>query len=185
MDYTCYPKLKRYTKKAVAISSGNRSWTWVLKLDSFIPGRNAIQPLWNTRDLFHTFSDFKKVSDKVWQTRLCVVRDAKLQYTESLDRLVMETLHKTSKSAQLLNNQPREFFQTTVRVRLCCSTAPLETSWEKTLTTTTPPFSCRQDLCNLRFADDIDLVAGSNSKVRGLTKNNNLRTMGTANQRSI
>lgn len=105
MDYTCYPKLKRYTKKAVAISSGNRSWTWVLKLDSFIPGRNAIQPLWNTRDLFHTFSDFKKVSDKVWQTRLCVVRDAKLQYTKSLDRLVMETLHNTSKNAERRTSQ--------------------------------------------------------------------------------
>ena len=89
---------------------------------------------------------------------------------------VIEALYKNSSSAVLLNKDLGEFFQTTVGVRQGCLLSPvlfniyLEKIMQDTLLDHHTSISIGgRPLCNLRFADDIDLMAGSNNELQVLT----------------
>ena len=86
---------------------------------------------------------------------------------------VIQTLYENSSSAVLLNNQQGEFFQTTVGVRQGCLLSPvlfnifLEKIMQETLQDHHTSISIGH--FNLRFADDIDLMGGSNTELQALT----------------
>ena len=90
----------------------------------------------------------------------------------------IEALYNSSSSAVLLNNQLGEFFRTTVGVRQGCILSPalfnlfLENIMQETLVDhiTTVSLGGRP-LCNVRFADDIDLMGGSKENFRTLLIN--------------
>ena len=76
----------------------------------------------------------------------------------------------------MLGSQVGDYFKTPVGVRQGCLLSPvlfnlfLENIMRETLHDFTPTISIGgRPLCNLRFADDIDLIAGSNHELRDLT----------------
>ena len=82
---------------------------------------------------------------------------------------IIKSLYDNSRSAFLINNIMGSFFNTTVGVRQCCLLSPvlfnifLEQIMLNTLHEHTSTISIGgRNISNLRFADDIDLIAGSN-----------------------
>ena len=151
----------------------------------FRAGRSTVEQIFNCRilmekhlqhqrDLFHNFIDFKKAFDRVWHDGLWQVL-RKFGIEEGLVQ-TMESLYKNSSSAVLLNNQIGEHFKTTVGVRQGCLLSPtlfnlfLENIMRETLHDFQSTISIGgRVVSNLRFADDIDLMAGSNPELQDLT----------------
>ena len=76
-----------------------------------------------------------------------------------------------------MNSQPGKFFQTTVGVRQGCLFSPILFNWvlaeiiQETLHDPhTSIFIGGRPICNLRFADGIELVGGSNGELQEFTK---------------
>ena len=151
----------------------------------FRAGRSTVEQIFNCRiliekhiqhqqDLFHNFIDFKKAFDRVWHEGLWhVLRGYNI---DSTIVGVIEELYKHSNSAVLLNNQIGSFFQTTVGVRQGCLLSPvlfnifLERIMQEALEEHTTSISIGgRPVCNLRFADDIDLMGGTNNELQDLT----------------
>ena len=151
----------------------------------FRPGRSSMEQICNCRlliekhlqhqkDLFHNFIDFKKAFDRVWHEGLWgVLRSFNIE--EGLVEII-QALYGTSRSAVLLSGQLGEFFETTVGVRQGCLLSPilfnlyLERIMREALATHESSISIGgRELSNLRFADDIDLIAGSNDELQELT----------------
>ena len=112
--------------------------------------------------------------DRVWHSGLWKVMED-FGIDEGLIE-VIQALYKHSSSAVLLNNQIGQFFPTTVGVRQGCLLSPvlfnifLERIMLNTLEDHYTFISIGgRPVCNLRFADDIDLMAGSNSELQSLT----------------
>ncbi|KAI8487879.1 hypothetical protein Bbelb_343270 [Branchiostoma belcheri] len=89
---------------------------------------------------------------------------------------IVKALYKNATSAVLLNNQNGKFFRTTVGVRQGCLLSPvlfnlyLEKIMQDTLQDYYTSISIGgRRICNLRFADDIDLLGGSNAELQELT----------------
>ena len=126
------------------------------------------------RDLFHNFIDFKKAFDRVWQQGLWQVMED-FNITHELIQLI-KALYNNAKSKVLLNNEAGTAFKTTVGVRQGCLLSPvlfnifLERIMQNTLENHQSSISIGgRTVCNLRFADDIDLIAGSNAELQDLT----------------
>ena len=75
-----------------------------------------------------------------------------------------------------MNSQLEHFFQTTVGVRQGCLLSPVlfnlfseETMQETFHDHQTSIYTGERPICNLRFADDIDLADGSNGELQDLT----------------
>ena len=88
----------------------------------------------------------------------------------------IESLYLNFSSAVLLDSQIGESFQTTVGVRQGCLLSPvlfniyLEQIMNETLHEHHTSISINgRPICNLRFADDIDLMAGSKQELQELT----------------
>ena len=88
----------------------------------------------------------------------------------------MQAQYENPSSAVLLNSQLGEFFKTTVGVRQGCLLSPilfnffLEKIMQEILHDHHTSVSIGgRSICNLRFADDIDLMGGSNAKFQDLT----------------
>jgi hypothetical protein len=88
----------------------------------------------------------------------------------------MEALYRDSNSAVLLNNNLGDFFKTTVGVRQGCPLSPvlfniyLEHIMKEALHNFHTSISIGgRPLCNLRFADDIDLMGGNEAELQELT----------------
>ena len=151
----------------------------------FRAGRSTVEQIFNCRvlienhlqhqqDLFHNFIDFKKAFDRVWHDGLWHVLGG--YGVDNRIVGVIEDLYKQSSSAVLLNNQIGNFFQTTVGVRQGCLLSPvlfnifLEKIMQETLEDHVTSISIGgRPICNLRFADDIDLMGGSNNELQDLT----------------
>ncbi len=126
------------------------------------------------RDLCHNFIDFEKAFDRVWHDGLWhVLREFNIE--EGLVQ-VIHSLYSHSSSAVLLNNQLGEFFQTTVGVRQGCLLSPvlfnlfLERIMQEALQDHHTSISIGgRPICNLRFADDIDLMGGNIKELQDLT----------------
>ena len=139
--------------------------------------------LHHQKDLFHNFIDFKKAFDRVWHDGLWqVLRNFNIE--EGLTQCI-EALYKNASSAVLLGSQVGDYFKTPVGVRQGCLLSPvlfnlfLENIMRETLDDFAPSVTIGgRPLCNLRFADDIDLIAGSNQELQDLTER--LTTRATA-----
>jgi len=151
----------------------------------FRAGRSTVEQILNChiliekhleqqRELYHNFIDFKKAFDRVWHDGLWhVMRDFNVE--EGLVQ-VIQSLYEDASSSVLLNNIIGQPFRTTVGVRQGCLLSPvlfnlfLERIMTDTLNDhhTTISIGGRK-VCNLRFADDIDLMAGSNQELQELT----------------
>ena len=88
----------------------------------------------------------------------------------------IKALHENSSNAVLLNSQLGEFVRTTVGVCQGCFLSPilfnlfLEKIMQETLHDHHIIISIGEgSICNLRFADEIDLMGGSNGELRDLT----------------
>ena len=151
----------------------------------FRAGRSTVEQIFNCRvliekhlqhqrTLFHNFIDFKKAFDKVWHDGLwSVLRGFNIE--EGLVQ-VIQALYTHATSAVLLNNQIGDFFHTTVGVRQGCLLSPVlfNIFLERIMLTTLQDHHTSitingRPICNLRFADDIDLMGGSNSELQELT----------------
>ena len=146
---------------------------------------------WETsrKHIYHNFIDFKNAFDRVWHEDLWqIMRNFKI--SNAIIEII-ESLYTNSTSAVLINNATRNFFNTIAIVRQGCLLSPvlfnifLEQIMTITLHEHTSTISIDgRNIGNLRFADDIDLIAGSNkelqvlnnrlvvsSKVHGMEKN--------------
>ena len=151
----------------------------------FRPKRSTTEQIFNIRllnenhlqhqhDLHHNFIDFKKAFDRVWHDGLWqVMRNFNI---DGHLIQVIESLYKDSSSAVLINNNIGDFFKTTVGVRQGCLLSPvlfniyLENIMQETLHGhNTSIIIGGQPLCNLRFADDIDLMGGNEEELQDLT----------------
>ena len=151
----------------------------------FRAGRSTVEQIFNCRimmekhlqhqkDLVHNFIDFKKAFDRVWHDGLWhVMRGFGIE--EGLVQ-VIQALYNTTNSAVLLNSDIGNYFKTTVGVRQGCLLSPvlfnlfLENIMRETLQDFNSTVSIGgRTISNLRFADDIDLMGGSNHELQDLT----------------
>ena len=130
--------------------------------------------LQHQQELFHNFIDFKKAFDRVWHDGLWQVLRG-FNIDEGLVQVIQE-LYTNASSAVLLDGQIGEFFRTSVGVRQGCLLSPvlfnifLEQIMQETLHDHHTSISIGgRPISNLRFADDIDLMGGSNSELQDLT----------------
>ena len=152
----------------------------------FRSGRSTVEQIFNCRimiekhlqhqrDLYHNFIGFKKAFDRVWHDGLWhVLRSFNID--EGLVK-IMEALYSQASSAVLLNCQVGNFFRTSVGVRQGCLLSPvlfnlfLEKIIQEALEDHHTSISIGgRPICNLRFADDIDLMGGSNKELQNLTE---------------
>ena len=128
----------------------------------------------NNKDVYHNFIDFKKAFDRVWHKGLW---QSMYNFGISQDIIeIIELLYSSSTSAVLINNVTGSFFNTTVGVRQGYLLSPvlfnifLEQIMINMLDEYTSTISIGgRKINNLRFADDIDLIAGSNTELHDLT----------------
>ena len=151
----------------------------------FRAGRSTVEQIFNCRimmekhlqhqrELFHNFIDFKKAFDRVWHEGLWQVL-RKFGIEEGLVTTI-QALYSSSSSAVLLNNEVGDYFKTTVGVRQGCLLSPtlFNLFLENIMRETTHDFESTisiggRVISNLRFADDIDLMGGSNNELQDLT----------------
>ena len=169
--------LKRLKQKSEEILSDEQA--------GFRPGRSTAEQIFNIRiliekclqhqqELYHNFIDFKKAFDRVWHEGLWHVMR---QYNFDEDLIqVIESLYKSAKSAVLLGGELGDYFLTTVGVRQGCILSPvlfnifLENIMQEALINFESTISIGgRQLCNLRFADDIDLMGRSEKELQDLT----------------
>ena len=153
--------------------------------EGFRAGQSTVEQIFNCRvliekhlqhqrDLFHSFIYFKKAFDWVWHDGLWhVLRGFNIE--KGLIQ-VTQTLYDHVTSAVLINNQLGEFFQMTIDIRQGCILCPtlfnlfLERIMQETLHNHTTTISIGgRPICNVHFVGNIDLMAGSNSKLQELT----------------
>ena len=126
------------------------------------------------KDEYHNFIDLKKAFYRVWHKVLWQIMDNFGISQEIID--IIKSLYDNSSSAVLINNITGSFFNTTVGVRQVCLLSPvlfnifLEQIMINTLHDHTFTISIGgRNISNLRFANDIDLISGSNRKLQELT----------------
>ena len=131
--------------------------------------------LHHQQDVYHNLIDLKNAFDRVWHEGLWqVMRNFNID-THLIDRI--QELYKDGHSAIFINNEFDEFFRTLVGVRQGCFLSPvlfnvfLEHIMTETIHGFEPAISIhgRPPICNLRFADDIDLIASSADELQELT----------------
>ena len=138
--------------------------------------------LQHQHDLFHVFVDFKKTFDKVWHA--AVWSTMKL-YNINADLIeVIESLNSKATSTVYYNDSVGEWFRTTVGVRQGCllSHTLFNIFLERIMT---DAFEDQEGsvsiggrtITNLRFADDIDALAGKEEELVKLV--NHLNTAST------
>ena len=150
----------------------------------FRPGRSTTEQIFNLRilcerylqhqqDLYHVFVDFKKAFDRVWHEALW----ATLKFYNINSNLikVMQNLYSKASSAVYFDNSIGEWFKTTVGVRQGCLLSPtlfnifLERIMTDALENHQGTVSIGgRTITNLRFADDIDGLAGSEKDLADL-----------------
>ena len=159
----------------------------------FRPGRSTTEQIFSLRilcerylqhqqDLFHVFVDFKKAFDRVWHAALWSTMKL---YNINADLIkVIESLYSKATSAVYYNGSVEEWFRTTVGVRQGCLLSPtlfnifLERIMTDALENHEGSVSIGgRTITNLRFADDIDALAGKEDELVKLV--NHLDTTST------
>ncbi|XP_072016924.1 uncharacterized protein [Amphiura filiformis] len=153
----------------------------------FRAGRSTTEQIFNLRilcekhlqhqqDLYHVFIDFKKAFDRVWHAALwATMRTYNINPT--LVRTI-EQLYSNAMSAVLANGNIGDWFQTSVGVRQGCLLSPtlfnlfLERIMADALENHEGTVNIGgRAVSNLRFADDIDGLAGSEEELKSLINN--------------
>ena len=151
----------------------------------FRKGRSTVEQIFNCRilmerhiesqkDLYHNFIDFKKAFDHVWHDGLW----SSLQKYGINSNIIsmIKSLYCNSTSAVLINNIQGNIFKITVGVRQGCLLSPvlfnvfLEEIMADIQNNHTSSISIGGlSISNLRFADDIDLIARNTQELQALT----------------
>ena len=151
----------------------------------FRKGRSTVEQIFNCRilmerhiesqkDLYHNFIDFKKAYDRIWHDRLW----SSLQKYDISSNIIsmIKSLYCNSTSAVLINNIQGNTFKTTVGIRQGCLLSPvlfnvfLEEIMDDIQNNHTSSISNGGlTISNLRFADDIDVIAGNTQELQALT----------------
>ena len=152
----------------------------------FRQGRSTTEQVFNLRilcekylqhqqDLYHVFVDFKKAFDRVWHAALWATMRL-YNINANLIR-VIEHLYDKATSAVYFNGSIGDWFRTTVGVRQGCLLSPtlfnifLERIMTDALKDHEGTISIGgRTITNLRFADDIDGLAGSEKELENLVE---------------
>jgi len=128
----------------------------------------------HNKELHHNFIDFTKAFDRIWHEGLWAVLK-KYNIDKSLINCI-ESLYRSAKSAVVMEDKLSSWFNTTTGVRQGCLLSPLlfnlflENIMSEALETFKGTVSVGgRSISNLRFADDIDLMAGSRKELGELT----------------
>ena len=127
------------------------------------------------QDLYHVFVDFKKVFDRVWHAALRATM-RKFNINANLTR-VIKNLYVKATSAVYYNGNMGEWLRTTVGVRQGCLLSPtlFNIFRERILTDALEDHMGTirigsRTITNLRFADDIDGLTGTEKELESLVK---------------
>ena len=152
----------------------------------FRPGRSTTEQVFNLRilcerylqhqqDLYHVFIDFKKAFDRVWHAALWATM--RLYNIQANLIRVIEHLYDKATSAVCHNSSIGDWFRTTVGVRQGCLLSPtlfnifLERIMTDALEDHVGTVSIGgRTITNLRFADDIDGLAGKETELVDLVE---------------
>ena len=152
----------------------------------FRAGRSTSEQIFNLRilcekhlqhqqSLYHVFIDFKKAFDKVWHAALWATM-RKYNIGSKLVRTI-EHLYDNATSAVTFNSSIGDWFRTTVGVRQGCLLSPtlfnifLERIMTDALENHQGTVSIGgRTITNLRFADDIDGLAGDEQELVNLVE---------------
>ena len=131
--------------------------------------------LQHQQDLYHVFVDFKKAFDRVWHAALWATMNL-YNINGNLIKLI-QNLYNKATSAVKINNSRGDWFRTTVGVRQGCLLSPtlfnlfLERIMEDALEGHEGTVSIGgRTVVNLRFADDIDGLAGKEEELVSLVE---------------
>ena len=127
------------------------------------------------QDLYHVFIDFKKAFDRVWHAALWTTMH---KYNIGANLItIIKSLYEKATSAVLFNRNTGDWFRTTVGVRQGCLLSPtlLNVFLEKIMTDALENHEGTvriggRIITNLRFADDIDGLAGKEEEKENLVK---------------
>ena len=147
----------------------------------FRAGRSTIDQIFNLRilcekhlqhqqDLYHVFIDFKKAFDRVWHAALWATMRT---YNIGINTVrSLQHLYDKATSAVLINGNRGEWFRTTVGVRQGCLLSPtlFNIFLERIMTDALEDHESTVSIGgriinNLRFADDIDGLAGTEQEL--------------------
>ena len=152
----------------------------------FRPGRSTTEQIFNLRilcerylqhqqDLYHVFVDFKKAFDMVWHDALWATMRLYNINTNLINAI--QNLYDKATSAVCFNGSTGDWSRTTVEVRQSCLLSPtlfnifLEKIMVDALEDHKSTVSIEgRTISNLRFADDIDGLAGSELELANLIK---------------
>ncbi|WP_308340095.1 reverse transcriptase domain-containing protein, partial [Thiolapillus sp.] len=127
------------------------------------------------QDLYHVFMDFKKAFDRVWHAAMWATM-RKYNISKNLMQVIKNIYNKAT-SAVLFNSSIGNWFRTTVGVRQGCLLSPtlfnifLERIMTDALEGHEGTVSIGgRTITNLRFADDIDGLAGGEEELANLVE---------------
>ena len=153
----------------------------------FRPGRSTTEQIFNLRilcerynqhqqDLYHVFVDFKKAFDRVWHAALWATM--KLYNINANLIRIIESLYNKATSAVYFKNSIGDWFRTTVGVRQGCLLSPtlFNIFLERIMTDALEDHEGTvniggRPITNLRFADDIDGLAGKEEELTKFVDN--------------
>ena len=152
----------------------------------FRAGRSTVEQIFNLRilcerylqhqqDLFHVFIDFKKAFDRVWHAALWATMN---HYNINANLIrVVQSLYDKASSAVYLNGDIGDWFKTTIGVRQGCLLSPIlfNVFLERIMTDALDGHQGTvsiggRTITNLRFADDIDGLAGTHQELDNLVR---------------
>ncbi|CAM1325864.1 Uncharacterised protein r2_g3476 [Pycnogonum litorale] len=152
----------------------------------FRAGRSTTEQIFNLRilsekylqhqqDLYHVFIDFKKAFDRVWHAALWATMK-KYNISANLVKMIQDLYDKAT-SAVLFNGHIGDWFHTTVGVRQGCLLSPtlFNVFLERIMTDALEDHEGTvsiggRTITNLRFADDIDGLAGNEQELAMLVE---------------
>ena len=150
----------------------------------FRAGRSTTEQIFNLRilcekylqhqqDLYHVFIDFKKAFDRVWHAALWATMK---KYSISTNLIhVIKNLYNKATSAVLFNGSIGDWFRTTVRQGCLLSPTLFNIFLERIMTDALEDHEGTvsiggRTITNLRFADDIDGLAGEEEELANLVE---------------
>ena len=127
------------------------------------------------QDLYYVFIDFMKAFDRVWHAALRATMK-KYKISANLIRVIKHLCDKAT-SAVLFNSSIGDWFRTTVGVRQGCLLSPtlFNIFLERTMTDASENHEGTvsiggRTITSLRFADDIDCLAGEEEELAKLVE---------------
>ena len=153
----------------------------------FRPGSSTTEQIFNLRilcekylqhqwDLYHVFIDFKKAFDRVWHAALWAIMRLYIINTNLINAI--QNLYDKATSAVCFNGSTGGWFRATVEVRLGWLLSPIlfnifleriMADWHLKIANRQSALGGRT-ISNLRFADDIEGLAGSELELANLVK---------------